>query len=149
MNIRVEDVIEMWKMDSEINDMALDEEAKRSGILHSKYLEMLSMARLDLQRQNLSLDVLLKDKWLYYNGKMNRDEIDSHGWSYDPLGGLKVLKGDMEKFYRSDEDIQCAKGKIEYTKELVALLEEIMSHIRWRNQTIKNIIEWKQFVSGI
>jgi hypothetical protein len=75
--------------------------------------------------------------------------MDARGWDYDPLNGLKVLKGDMDRFYDSDTDIQNAQMKIDYLKELVATLEEIMGNIRWRHQNIKNMIEHRKFTSGI
>ena len=149
MALRIEDVLEMWKADSEIDEMKLDESSRDSARLHAKYLEMLSVTRLQLKRKEAEFRTLLKDKWLWYNGKMPKDEIDARGWDYDPLGGLKVLKGDMDYFYDSDEDIQTAKMKIDYLKEIVATLEEIINNIRWRHQNIKNIIEWQKFTSGI
>jgi len=109
----------------------------------------LSVSRLQLKRKEAEYHTLLKDKWMWYNGKMTKDEIDARGWDYDPLNGLKVLKGDMDYFYNSDEHIQTAKMKIDYLKELVSTLEEIISNIRWRHQNIKNIIEWRKFTSGI
>lgn len=149
MAMRIEDVLEMWKSDSEIDDLNLDEESRKSANLHSKYLEMLSVARLQLKRREMEFHTLLKDKWLHYNGKMPKEDIDARGWDYDPLNGLKVLKGDMNKFYDSDPDIQKAQAQIDYTKELVSVLEEVMGNIRWRHQNIKNIIEWKKFTAGI
>jgi hypothetical protein len=80
---------------------------------------------------------------------MSKDEMDARGWSYDPLNGLKVLKGDMDRFYDSDSDIQNAQMRIDYLKELVSVLEEIMGNIRWRHQNIKNMVEWRKFTSGI
>lgn len=147
--MKIDDVIEMWKVDSEIDDLNLDEETKKSANLHSKYLEMLSIARLNLKRREMEFNTLLKDKWLHYNGKMSKEDIDARGWPYDPLDGLKVLKGDMNKFYDADPDIQKAQGQIDYNKELISVLEEIISNIRWRHQNIKNAIEWKKFVAGI
>lgn len=149
MALRIEDVLEQWKQDSEIDELNLDEESRKSANLHSKYLEMLSVARLQLKRRDMEFNTLLKDKWLHYNGKMPREDIEARGWSYDPLNGLKVLKGDMNKFYDSDPDIQKAQAQIDYTKELISVLEEIMSNIRWRHQNIKNMIEWKKFTAGI
>ena len=149
MALRIEDVLEMWKTDSEIDELKLDESSRESARLHAKYLEMLSVTRLQLKKKESDFKVLLKDKWLWYNGKMSKDEMDARGWSYDPLNGLKVLKGDMDHFYDSDTDIQNAKMKIDYLKELVSVLEEIISNIRWRHQNIKNIIEWQKFTSGI
>jgi len=149
MALRIEDVLEMWKADSEIDEMKLDESSRESARLHAKYLEMLSVSRLQLKKKEAEYHTLLKDKWMWYNGKMSKDEIDARGWDYDPLNGLKVLKGDMDYFYNSDEDIQTAKMKIDYLKELVSTLEEIIGNIRWRHQNIKNIIEWNKFTSGI
>lgn len=149
MALRIEDVLEMWKADSEIDEMKLDESSRESARLHAKYLEMLSVSRLQLKKKEAEYHTLLKDKWMWYNGKMSKDEIDARGWDYDPLNGLKVLKGDMDYFYNSDEHIQIAKMKIDYLKELVATLEEIIANIRWRHQNIKNIIEWNKFTSGI
>ena len=149
MALRIEDVLEMWKTDSEIDELKLDEASQESARLHSKYLEMLSVTRLQLKKKEAEFKVLLKDKFLWYNGKMSKDEMDARGWSYDPLNGLKVLKGDMDRFYDSDPDIQNAQMKIDYLKELVATLEEIMSNIRFRNNNIKNMIEWRKFTSGI
>ena len=91
---------------------------------------------------------LLKDKWLYYNGKMSQDEIESRGWDYDPFDGLKVMKGDMDYYYDSDKDIQKTEEKIAYFKTLVETLQEIVETLRWRHQTIGNIIRWKQFEAG-
>lgn len=149
MKFNIEDILEMWKTDSEIDDMKLDEASQQSAKLHAKYLELLSVARLRLKKQEADYKTLLRDKWLWYNGKMSKDEMDQKGWSYDPMNGLKVLKGDMNYFYDSDPDIQNANMKIDYTKEVVATLEEIMGNIRWRHQNIKNMVEWRKFVSGV
>lgn len=149
MALRIEDVLEMWKDDSEIDELKLDEASRDSAKLHAKYLEMLSITRLQLKRKEAEFNVLLKDKFLWYNGKMSKDEMDARGWDYDPLNGLKILKGDMDRFYDADEDIQNAKMRIDYLKELVAVLEEIINNIRWRHQTIRNSIEWQKFTSGI
>jgi len=149
MALRIEDVLEMWKTDSEIDELKLDEASQQSARLHAKYLEMLSVTRLQLKKKEAEFRVLLKDKFLWYNGKMSKDEMDARGWNYDPLNGLKVLKGDMDRFYDSDADIQNAQMKIDYLKELVSTLEEIMGNIRWRHQNIKNMIEHRKFTSGI
>lgn len=149
MALRLEDVLDMWKTDSEIDELKLDEASQQSARLHAKYLEMLSVTRLQLKKKEAEFRVLLKDKFLWYNGKMSKDEMDARGWNYDPLNGLKVLKGDMDRFYDSDSDIQNAQMKIDYLKELVSTLEEIMGNIRWRHQNIKNMIEHRKFTSGI
>ena len=104
--------------------------------------------QLNIQNSDLDYKTLLKDKWLYYNGKLSQGEMDMKGWEYDPLNGLTVLKGDMDKYYDADPIIQEHQIKIHYTQEMVDALKEIMDNIKWRHQSIKNAIEWHKFVSG-
>ena len=142
-------ILDMWKEDSVIDEMNLDESSRDSAKLHGKYLEILSVNRMKLKKAELDFKVLLKDKWLHYNGKLSQEDIDKHGWDYDPLNGLTILKGDMDKFYDSDPIIQEAQSKIEYLEEIDKTLKEILENIKWRHQNIKNIIEWRKFTSGI
>lgn len=139
----------MWKKDSLIDEMNLDESSRDSAKLHSKYLELYSINKLKLKKSNLDLKKLLKNKWLWYNGKMTKQEMDDLGWDYDPLNGLKVLKGEMDFYYDADEDIQNQQARIEYLEEVCNTLKEIMENVKWRHQNIKNIIEWRKFTSGM
>jgi hypothetical protein len=145
----LQQILEMWKTDSVIDEMNLDETSRDSAKLHGKYLEILSVNRMKLKKAELEFKVLLKDKWMHYNGKMSKEEIDKKGWDYDPLNGLTVLKGDMDYYYDSDPIIQEAQAKIEYLKEVCDTTKEILENIKWRHQNIKNMIEWRKFTSGI
>ena len=94
------------------------------------------------------MKVLLKEKWLYYNGKMSQEDVVEKGWDPDPFNGLKILKGEMDYYYDSDPEIQKSEEKIQYYKTVIDTLEQIISNLNWRHQTIGNIIKWKQFESG-
>ena len=91
---------------------------------------------------------LLKEKWLYYNGKMSQEELEERGWDPDPFNGLKVLKGEMDHYYDSDPEIQKSEELIEYWKTTRDTLTDIIDNIKWRHQTIRNMIAWRQFESG-
>lgn len=145
----LDEIIEMWKKDSPIDEMNLDSASQQSAKLHSKYLELLSVNKLQLRKREMEFKVLLKNKWLWYNGKMSKQQMDQLGWSYDPTDGLKILKGEMDYYYDSDPHIQEANARIEYLKTMVDTLHEIMENIKWRHQNIKNMIEWRKFTSGI
>lgn len=145
----LEQILEMWKKDCQIDELQLDQSARDSAKLHSKYLELYSINKLKLKKLDNDFKVLLKNKWLHYNGKLSKEEMDAKGWDYNPLGGLTVLKGDMDYYYDSDPLIQKAQVKIEYLKEVVDTLKEILDNVKWRHQTIKNMIEWRKFTSGI
>ena len=148
--MNIEQVLEMWKEDSIIDDLKLDDTTIKTARLHSKYLELLTITRMRRKKKDLDYKTLLKDKWLYYNGKLSQGEMDMKGWEYDPFGGLnKPLKGDMNYYYDTDTDIQKAQSLLEYDKILIETLEEIMNTIRWRHQNIGNIIKWRSFEAGV
>ena len=143
------EVLEMWQRDGKIDELKLDDTTIRMARIHSKYLELLTISKMTRKKYDLEYKTLLKDKWLYYNGKLSKEEIDKFKWEYDPFGGLnKPLKGDMNYYYDSDTDIQKAQAALEYDKVLIETLEEIMNTIRWRHQNIGNIIKWRTFEAG-
>ena len=59
-----------------------------------------------------------------------------------------VLKSDYDKFFGADKEIQKAVEKLEYIKVTVDYLQDVVSQLTWRHQTIKNIIEWRKFMAG-
>ena len=145
--IGLKQIHDMWAEDSQIK-MQLDESSRETPTLHAKYLELLSTTKLMLKRTEFQQKVLLKEKWLYYNGKMSQEEVVEKGWDPDPFDGLKILKGEMDYYYDSDPEIQKSEEKIQYYKTVIDTLEQIISNLNWRHQTIGNIIKWKQFESG-
>lgn len=147
--LQLDTILEMWKKDSVIDEMNLDESSLNSAKLHAKYLELHSVTKLRLKKKELNFKVLLKNKFLWYNGKLSKAEIDKLGWEYDALNGLKILKGELDYYYDSDEHIQEAQAEIEYLKATVETLDEIIQNIKWRHQNIKNAIEWRKFQSGV
>lgn len=144
----IDEILDMWKKDAVIDDNFLDDASLGTSRLHSKYLELLSLARLQLKKKDNEHNTLLKNKWLWYEGKLSKEEMDNLGWNYDPLNGLKVLKGNMYYYYNADKDIQDSLLRLEYHKTLISTLEEILQSIKWRHQSIKNAIDWKRFTSG-
>ena len=141
-------LLEEWKNDCQISEMHLDESSRQVPILHSKYLEKLMSVKLLLKRAEFTQKTLLKQKWLYYNGKMDQDDIEKLGWNPDPFDGLKILKGEMNYYYDADPEIQKSEEKIQYYKTVLEALQEIIDNLKWRHQTIGNIIKWRQFESG-
>jgi|TARA_B110000977_G_scaffold29086_1_gene37672 hypothetical protein len=146
--MNLESVLEMWKKDSVIEQFNLDDTSRNTPALHAKYLELLSIAKLQLKKADLTQKSLLKKKWLYYNGKLTQDQIVELGWEFDPFNGLKVLKGEMEYYYDADVDIQRSEEKILYHKTMIETLTEIVTNLNWRHQTIGNMIKWRQFEAG-
>lgn len=144
----LEQVLEEWAKDSDLPRNNLDEASRETPKLHAKYLTLLSQTKLRLKKAEMDQKTLLKRKWLYYNGKMSEDDLRATGWDFDPLNGLKVMKGEMDYYYDSDKEIQESELKIQYLSTLIDTLKEIVNNLNWRHQTIGNMIRWKVFEAG-
>jgi len=145
--MNLDDVLAQWSQDCEISHK-LDECSRETPKLHAKYLGFLTQAKLLLKKAESDQQVLLKNKFLWYNGKMSQEEIVALGWDPDPFDGLKVMKGDLSYYYDSDKEIQKSEQKIAYYKAMVDALKEMVEGIKWRHQHIRNIIEVRRFESG-
>jgi len=148
MKLDLNSILEMWKEDCQISEFKLVEESRKTPSLHAKYLEIYSLTKLKLRKAELDQKTLLKEKWEYYNGKMDQETIQEKGWKFDPFDGLKILKGDMERYYDADTDIQESEEKVTYYKTIISTLDEIINNLKWRHSTIKNMIDWRRFESG-
>jgi hypothetical protein len=146
--IDLESVLSEWDEDSNIPQHQLDEVSRQTPKLHAKYLQYLALAKLQLKRSENNQKTLLKDKWLYYNGKMDELTLREKGWDLDPFGGLRILKGEMDYYYDSDPEIQKSEEKVLYHKTLIDTLVQIVDTLKWRHQTIKNMIDWRKFEAG-
>tara|TARA_B100000131_G_scaffold88797_2_gene85640 strand:+ start:796 stop:1239 length:444 start_codon:yes stop_codon:yes gene_type:complete len=144
----LEEVLNQWTIDSLIEKTDLDEVSRKTPALHAKYLSLLVNAKLKMKKQEMDQKTLLKEKWLWYNGKMSEEKIKELGWNPDPLDGLKIMKGDMDHYYDSDPEIQASELKIQYLKTMIDTLNEIVNNLNWRHQTIGNMIRWRQFEAG-
>lgn len=140
-------ILAEWEKDSVITS-ELDEVSRQTPALHAKYLSRLSEVKLQLRQAEFKQKELMKLKWLWYNGKMSHEEIVELGWNPDPFDGLKVLKGDMEHYVEADPELQQSEAKIQYLTTVIDTLKEILENLKWRHQTIKNMIDYKKFEAG-
>ena len=137
-----------WEKDCEVDDIELDKSSLDVPKLHAKYSELLTNNIISLKNLQFKYQILRKDKWLWFNGKLDDDRIKELGWNPDPFDGLKIMKNDMNVFFDADPDLQKIRAQIEYLTEVVDFIKRCMDNITWRHQTIKNTIEWRKFMAG-
>lgn len=141
-------LLTMWAQDAVIVSTGLDEASRTTPELHAKYLRLWVESKLNAKKAERERAVLVKNKWLYYSGKMDRDRIEELGWEPDPFEGLRVMKGDLEHYYNTDTELADAEAKAEYWKTMIDTIGEIMGSVKWRHQTIKNMISNRVFEAG-
>lgn len=137
-----------WKSDSQIEFNKLDVSSVETPKLHAKYLELLSTYKLKLKDAEFKQKELMKNKWLWYNGKLDQSEIEKLGWDPDPFDGLRILKGEMQHYVEADPELVASEAKMAYLNTIIETLKEILESIKWRHQTIRNALEWKKFEAG-
>lgn len=147
--ISIEKLLDEWDQDCIINKQDLSGDTINTARLHAKYLRHLTYAKMIRSSRQKVYDELRTKKWEYYNGRMSKAQIDELGWPYDPFhGGAKPLKGDLQRIVDSDSELADIKSKLEKDTVAVEVLEEIIGTLRWRSNSIKNIIENEKFQAG-
>lgn len=136
----------MIKKDLEIDQTALDAESSRTPQLHNKYLVMFMDERLKLKRMTSELSVLRRNKWLYYTGRMSKEELTQFGW--EPFE-LNILKTEADEMIESDVEYIKASEKVNFQEEKVAYLESVIKIVQNRQWQIRAMIDWLKFTQGV
>lgn len=145
----IEQILNDWKKESPIDEHHLDDSSRETSKLHAKYLEILTKSRLTKRRLEAQLEKLQSKKYRYYMGHMDVNEVRELGWNLDPTNGVKILKSEVNYYFKQDEDLHLISAKIDLIEETIATVSEIIDTLKWRHQTIKNMISWRQFTSGV
>ena len=137
----------MWYADCKIDELNLGSESTKTPELHSKYLNHISTARLQLRKAETSLLKLKRIKSQYFRGELSKQELEALGW--DQYLGNKPLKQEMQEYLEADDDIIQQTDKVEYIRTVTDFLERVLRSISSRGWDIKNSIEWTKFTNGL
>jgi hypothetical protein len=143
--MKLDDIMEMWSEDCNVNRLELGEESLKLPKLHSKYLRVFTEERLLLRRLEGERKELILTKHDYYRGVMPEEDLRSNGW--EPFR-LNVLKSDIPMYIEADQDIIKLNLRIAMQQEKVDALESIIRSINNRGYLIKNAIEYEKFKVG-
>lgn len=144
--MKIEDILDLWKADAEIDKTEPGEEALKIAKLHHKYFQILSSERLSLKKYESDLKKLRLDKYEFYTQGPN-EETQEKGWRL-PSKGL-ILKADIPMYMEADEDIINLSLKIGLQQEKIELLESIIKTIMNRGYNLKVYVEWVKFTNGL
>lgn len=142
--VPLDELLKIWEKDSEIDSTDPGKEILRIPVLHSKYNKFLSLHTLSAKRVGYEYNKLKKVKWVYYNGKMTKDELDKYGW--EPF--QFVLKSDINVYLDGDEDLIKLKRKQAYHEEAAVFCTNVMKELNNRTWQLKEFMAWERFVNG-
>lgn len=144
--MKLAELQEMWKEDSNIDVANLGVEAANTPKLHAKYLALLTSVKLQLRKSEGEFIRLKKLKFRWYRGEMSKEELVVLGW--DQYLQNKPLKNEIDDYILSDDDVITVVDKIEYIKTTLYQLEQILKSINSRTWDVKSAIEWYKFTNG-
>ena len=143
--MKLEEIQEVWSIDSEIDDFELDAELLKITKLHSKYYKMFSNENMMLYKLESELKLLQLDKFEFYT-QGNTKETMEKGWTL-PAKGM-VIKSEVPMYMEADRDIIKLNLKIALQREKVEFLESIIKTFNNRGFNIKSAIEFRKFQAG-
>lgn len=140
--MKLDEIMDAIAIDSKIDNTRLDYEALRVPNIHAKWLRILSDERRIQRAIEKELAVLLKNRTLYYMGK-----LPDEAYKDEPLHH-KVLKQDLPLWLDSDEKLTELRNK-EYTQGIkVSSIESFMKELGQRSFHIRNALEFIKFQNG-
>jgi len=144
--MNMETIKQMVESDLKIDGTELGDESIRIPMLHGKFLNIFHDESLVLRKLNSDYSVLKKQKWEWYGGKADEDQLKSLGW--EPFA-TRILRQDLELYMEADPDLIRLGSKIDLQKAKVEYLDSVIKGINNRQWVIRNAIEWRKFMSGV
>lgn len=143
----IDEIYDMWAVDSDIDENYLGETTIATPKLHAKYVKLLVNTKLKHTKYQSDYNVARKNKFRLYRGELSRQELQDLGW--EQWQGIKPLKNEMDEFLKGDSELNNLQVKIDYLESMIYLLESILGQIKARDWQIKTAVEWKKFLAGM
>ena len=143
--MKIEDIFEEWKKDSEIDKTELGDEALKIPKLHHKYFQHYINEKMLLRKYESEFKKLKLDKHEFYAQGPN--ENTPPNWKLPPRG--MILKSDIPMYMDADKEIIDMSLKIGFQQEKIEFLDSILKTLNNRGYNIKTAVDWIKFTNGI
>lgn len=140
-----DELLEMWRKDSEIDRTEPGKALLDIPKLHSKYLAILSRHRLLSKDAEFKYNKMKRLKWEYYTGKLDEETLNKYGWEPFPY----TLKSDLTTYLESDDDIRKFVASKAVHDEMVDICTAILKELNSRTFQLRDFIAWERFIQGI
>jgi len=144
-------VLQEWEKDSHLNPLKLVDESLRIPKLHHKYLTLLAKARKISRDIEGELSILQKEKYILYSQGPSPEDKKKGKWdgsSSFPSKGAAQKSRELNYYIEGDTDYIAKVKQLGEAKELITILEEILSSIKTRSFIIRNALEAHKFNLG-
>ncbi len=142
---KLDELLEMWKKDAEIDRTEPGKALLDIPKLHSKYLNILSRHKLLQKETEFKYSRMKRIKWEYYTGKMDQDDLAKYGWDPFPY----TLKSDLNIYFESDEDLNKLEAQKILHEQVVETCQSILKELNSRTFQLRDFIAWERFIQGV
>jgi hypothetical protein len=143
---QVEALLEEWKKDVQIDRTSPADDVRKIGLLHSKYLNILSTHRRALKENERKAIKFRRLKYEYYMGRLDSPTLEKYKWEPFPY---TLKTGDLTTYMESDTELLNAKAVLANHEEIISVCESIMKELNNRTWQMKEICGWEKFISGV
>jgi hypothetical protein len=144
--IKLDTIIEYWKIDSKIDESKPHQELVNTPLLHAKYVEILSQHRLAAQKAKFDHARMKKVRREYYLGNLAKETLDEYGWDqFD----LKIgTKGNIDTYLEADDFLIKILEKKAYYEECIYVCEAIIKELVNRTWQLREYMTYTRFLAG-
>lgn len=140
----LDQILDLWKKDSEIDITEPSKEILNIPKIHNKFLTIMTRHRIASKKSLFDYNKLKRTKWEYYTGKMSQEELDELNW--EPF--RYTLKSDISTYLESDKDLIKLMEKKAYYDECVGVCEAILKELNNRTWQLKEHMQHERFIQG-
>lgn len=143
----LEDIMEMWAKDCEIDPNDLAGESIRATNLHSKYMNIMMEHRMKAKVISKKYNEMKLWKSRYYKGDFNNpDDMDKYGIK-EPFNKL-ILNNEIQSWLDADEELNNLLLKRIFHEEIAEYCNLVIKELNSRSYKIGNAIKWRIFTGG-
>ena len=132
----------MWAKDSVIDDVMLDSSSMRIPQLHAKYITLHNEYSLLLKKAKQEQNRIIHLRTLYYSGRGTPEMYEDSPFDY------KLIRSEVPSWVAVDESVNKVEMKVALYEVTLNTLSDVLKQIHQMSYNIKNMIEWRRFVSG-
>ena len=92
-----------------------------------------------------NIKVLKKNKWLWYSGKLSKEELTTLGW---PPFELRIPKSDYDKFINADHEVIRLEQLLTFYLEITRITKDLIWDLSNRHRSIGKVIDYERFLAG-
>lgn len=149
--MKLDDILDMWDKDTDIDKSEIGEEARKIPRLHAKYLRMFAHERMNFKVIETEYRYLFADKIEFISVGVRSNEAlqaKTKTWKTVHDHNRKVIKSDISTYLEGDADIGDLRLRKDISQTKIDALKTILDSIMARGFLLTTIQKDEERRSG-